>query len=132
MASAEGFVPGGREDALSFDDLGPRVVECKPCGAVYLGHVDEPSAFRWPFDFAGYALDTGGIEIAGHGKRCNPLAARLKSLAEREKGTSLTAASSAVSSAPNSPFGTDQLLRSLLRQNGPPGWTSKTDRRGET
>jgi hypothetical protein len=25
-----------------------------------------------------------------------------------------------------SPFGMDQLLRSLLRQNGPPGWTSRT------
>ena len=27
---------------------------------------------------------------------------------------------------PNSPFRMDQLLRSLLRQNGPPGWTSRT------
>jgi hypothetical protein len=110
---------------LSFDDLGPRVVERKPCGAVYLGHADEPSLFGGPFDFAGYALDTGGIELAGHGKRCNPLAARLNSLADREKGTggavsssnSLTATSSDISA--KFALRDGQLLRSLLRQEWP-------------
>ena len=52
------------KDALSLDDLVPRVVERKPFRAVHLGDADEPSTLRWPFDFASYALDTGGIEIA--------------------------------------------------------------------
>ena len=47
------------KDALSLDDFVSRVVERKPCRAVHLGDTDEPSTLRWPFDFAGYALDTG-------------------------------------------------------------------------
>src|SRR5579885_1063008 len=39
---------------------------------------------------------------------------------------SLLAAASAASPSSGSPFGIDQHPRSLLRQNGPPGWTSRT------
>jgi hypothetical protein len=80
------------KDALSLDDLVPRVVERKPFRAVHLGDADEPSTLRWPFDFARYALDTGGIEIASHGKRCDSLAPSLNSLAKRKKGTGGTKA----------------------------------------
>jgi hypothetical protein len=38
------------------------------------------------------ALDTGGIEIASHGKRCDPLAPCLNSLPKRKKDTGGTKA----------------------------------------
>jgi len=77
-----------------------------------------------------------GTEAAYHGNGCNSFPSRLNCVAKLDKLAFRTkarflfelliAAACAVSSALNSPLGMDQLLRSLLRQKGPPGWTSRT------
>ena len=50
----------------------------------------------------------------------------LDRMPERDDDNSRCARSAGSSPGSISPFGIDQAPASLLRQNGPPGWTSKT------